>query len=101
MPELPEVELVARALDILVKGRRIIMASLLRERLAPDISPFDFAERLKDTSINLVHRRGKHILFDLDNGRTLITHLRMSGRFMLLTTDSDDPKFTHAAFYLD
>jgi formamidopyrimidine-DNA glycosylase len=101
MPELPEVELVARSLDVLVKGRRITMAGLLRERLAPDCSPAEFASRLKDSTVNFVHRRGKHILFDLDNGRTLITHLRMTGRFMLLNTDSEDPKFTHAVFYLD
>jgi formamidopyrimidine-DNA glycosylase len=101
MPELPEVELVVRAMDILVKGRRITIARLLRERLAPGTSPTEFAERLKGAAINFVHRRGKHILFDLDNHRTLITHLRMSGRFMLLTADREDPKFTHAIFYLD
>jgi formamidopyrimidine-DNA glycosylase len=101
MPELPEVELVARALDVLVKGRSISAAELRRERLAPDITPDEFAGRLANASINFVHRRGKHILFDLGNGRTLITHLRMSGRFLLLTVDREDPKFTHAVFYLD
>lgn len=101
MPELPEVELVVRALDILVKGRKVMIAELRRERLAPDVTPSDFARRLAEASINFVHRRGKHILFDLANGRTLITHLRMSGRFMLLTVEREDPKFTHAVFYLD
>lgn len=101
MPELPEVELVARALDVLVKGRSISMAELRRERLAPDVAPDEFAGRLANASINFVHRRGKHILFDLANGRTLITHLRMSGRFLLLSVDREDPKFTHAVFYLD
>ena len=99
MPELPEVEHVARSLETLIKGRRIVSAKLLRPRLAPDITPNKFAARLKNATINFVHRRGKHILFDLDNGHTLITHLRMSGRFMLLTSDREDPKFTHAAFY--
>ena len=101
MPELPEVELVARSLDKLVSGRRIAKATLLRERLAPDTEPKKFSRDLQDTQINFVHRRGKHVLFDLDNGRTLITHLRMSGRFMLLPAHRDDPKFTHAAFYFE
>ncbi len=65
MPELPEVELVARSLDALVKSRIIIAAELLRERLAPENPPDEFAERLKNATINFVHRRGKHILFDL------------------------------------
>jgi formamidopyrimidine-DNA glycosylase len=101
MPELPEVELVAKSLDSLVKGRKIIVAELLRERLAPENPPAQFAEWLKDSTINFVHRRGKHILFDLDNSNTLITHLRMSGRFMLLPVERDLPKYSHAVFYFE
>ena len=99
MPELPEVELVAKSLDTLVKNRKIIVAELLRERLAPENPPAEFAEKLKNAAINFVHRRGKHILFDLDNGNTLITHLRMSGRFQFLPVERELPKFTHAVFY--
>lgn len=101
MPELPEVEVVTRSLDSLVKLRRIVVAQLLRSRLAPDITPRQFAAQLERARINFVHRRGKHILFDLDNGKTLIAHLRMSGRFMLLSDGSEDPKFAHAIFHLD
>ena len=99
MPELPEVELVAQSLNNLVKGRKILIAELLRERLAPENQPEDFAGKLKDSTIVSVHRRGKHILFDLDNGQTLIAHLRMSGRFQLLPFERENPKFTHAVFY--
>ncbi len=99
MPELPEVELVAQSLNKLVAKRTIIAAELLRERLAPFNSVTDFAERLSSSKINYVYRRGKHILFDLDNGQTLITHLRMSGRFMLLPLERENPKYTHAVFY--
>lgn len=101
MPELPEVELVAKSLNKLVKGRKIIAAELLRERLAPENPPAEFAEKLKNSTIDLVNRRGKHILFNLNNGRTLIVHLRMSGRFRLLPIDFELPKFTHAIFYLE
>lgn len=101
MPELPEVELVTKSLDKLVKGRKVIAAELLRQRLAPYILPEEFASKLKNAGINFVARRGKHILFNLSNGKTLITHLRMSGRFMLLPLERELPKFTHAIFYLD
>jgi formamidopyrimidine-DNA glycosylase len=99
MPELPEVETISKALDKLVRGRTISTASLLRQRLAPDISPASFAKVLRETTINFVHRRGKHILFDLSGGKTLIVHLRMSGRFSLLQAETEDPKFTHAVFH--
>jgi formamidopyrimidine-DNA glycosylase len=101
MPELPEVELVAKSLDALVKGRKIAAAELLRARLAPFDAPPDFALKLKDSIINFVHRRGKHVLFDLSKGQTLITHLRMTGRFMLLPLERELPKHSHAVFYLD
>ncbi|MGC2235430.1 MAG: bifunctional DNA-formamidopyrimidine glycosylase/DNA-(apurinic or apyrimidinic site) lyase [Pyrinomonadaceae bacterium] len=101
MPELPEVELVAQSLNKLVSSRKIIIAELLRERLAPYNPPEEFAERLKDSTINFVHRRGKHILFNLDSGSTLITHLRMSGRFLLLPVERELPKFSHAVFYFE
>jgi formamidopyrimidine-DNA glycosylase len=101
MPELPEVELVAKSLDSLVKGRQIVVAELLRERLAPENPPAEFAELLKGAAINFVHRRGKHVLFDLDNAHTLITHLRMTGRFMLLPLERELPKYSHAVFYFE
>ncbi len=101
MPELPEVELVVKSLNNLVGNRKIITAELLRQRLAPFDPAEEFAAKLKNAVINFAHRRGKHILFDLDNGRTLITHLRMSGRFMLLPLERELPKYTHAIFYFD
>ncbi|MCU0238764.1 MAG: bifunctional DNA-formamidopyrimidine glycosylase/DNA-(apurinic or apyrimidinic site) lyase, partial [Pyrinomonadaceae bacterium] len=77
------------------------VAELIRERLAPATKPAEFAEKLKNSKINFVHRRGKHILFDLNSDQTLMTHLRMSGRFMLLPLERELPKHSHAIFYLD
>jgi len=99
MPELPEVELISSALNKLVCGFRITKAELLREKLAPASSPRAFSNTLENSKIKRVYRRGKHILFCLDNGKTLIVHLRMSGRFMLLPSEKDNPKFAHAIFY--
>jgi len=102
MPELPEVELVARALDKLISGRRILAAELLRPRLAPDTTPAEFSGLLRGARVERTGRRGKHILSELDNGSVLITHLRMTGRFLLLPAEVEPlPKFTHAIFYLD
>ncbi len=100
MPELPEVEHVTNALRGVVRGRTIEKAALLRQRLAPDIKSAAFARKLAGATIGSINRRGKNILLDLDNGNTLIVHLRMSGRFYLLTSDDEDPKFSHAIFYL-
>lgn len=101
MPELPEVELVTRSLDKLVSGRTIEAVEHHRERLTPHHSKKQFVRLLTGSKINFVHRRGKHILVDLDSSKTLIVHLRMSGRFMLLPAERDLPKFAHAVFHLD
>ncbi len=101
MPELPEVELVARALERIIKNRRIVAAELLRDRLAPDTPPRQFSRLLRGATVEEVGRRGKHILIKLNNARVLITHLRMTGRFLYLPVEAPLPKHTHAVFYLD
>ena len=100
MPELPEVELVARSLDRLVGGLRIEAAKLIRPGLAPENTPREFARGLRGAKFEKVERRGKHILAKFDNGQILITHLRMTGRFLLLPARKALPKHTHALFRL-
>lgn len=101
MPELPEVELVAKALGALITKRRIIAAELLRAPLLLESTPEDFARLLSKTRIVSVGRSGKHILINLDNAQTLIVHLRMTGRFLYLPNNAPLPKHTHAIFDLD
>ena len=101
MPELPEVELVARALDRHAGGRTIHSAKLLRPGLAPETSPAAFARRLRGRRVERVGRRGKHLLFELDSALVLVTHLRMTGRFLLLPGGVALPKHAHAVFRLD
>jgi len=101
MPELPEVEIVTRRLRELIVGKTIIKAQLIRAGLAPENSPRQFAASLRGARIDEVARRGKHILAHLSNQRTLITHLRMTGRFIYLNQDAERTPHTHAALWLD
>jgi len=101
MPELPEVEHVVRALSPIVTGRRILAAELNLKRIAPNISRPAFSRQLKNAVITGVGRRGKYILFQLESGHVLTTHLRMTGKFVSLTTDESLPPYAHVIFYLD
>jgi formamidopyrimidine-DNA glycosylase len=101
MPELPEVEMVARHLCALVQGRTFTKAQLLHPSIAPEHSPRQFAAQLRGARVTEVARRGKHILTHLSNGRTLLTHLRMTGRFLLVGRDDECVPHTHAIFWLD
>lgn len=101
MPELPEVEMVARHLRALVVGRTITKAQLLWPRTAPEQTARQFAAGLKGARVESVGRRGKYILMHLHNGRTLLVHLRMTGRFFYLESLADVPLHTRAVFQLD
>jgi len=76
MPELPEVETFVRGLAPAV-GRTIVSANVLDARLAVS------AEDLTGAKIAGIRRRGKYIGIDLGDGRSLVIHLRMSGRLRL------------------
>lgn len=101
MPELPEVELVSRALAGHCLGRTIVSAKLLRHQLAPETTPAAFARRLKGARFERISRRGKHILLEFDKSHALLVHLRMTGRFLLLPPECPLPNHTHALFTID
>ncbi len=101
MPELPEVEIVSRRLRELICGKVIVKAQLLRPGLAPENRPRQFASWLRGSRVEEVKRRGKNILTHLSNGRTLITHLRMTGRFIYLDANSANTPHTHAVLWLE
>ena len=101
MPELPEVEHVVRALRPAVVGRRILAAELNLKRIAPDISRPAFDRQLRNSLITAVGRRGKYILFELESGSVLTTHLRMTGKFVSLSAEDALPPYAHVVFYLD
>lgn len=101
MPELPEVEHVVRALRPAIVGRRILAAELNLKRTAPGISKAAFNRQLRNSLITSVSRRGKYILIELESGRILATHLRMTGKFLTAEVDDELPRYAHVVFHLD
>jgi formamidopyrimidine-DNA glycosylase len=83
MPELPEVETVVRGLKPHLEGRVLARATLRRDDIRTPI-PKDFAERVAGRKIAHVRRRAKYVLIDLDGDQTIVVHLGMSGRLVLL-----------------
>tara|TARA_Y100000310_G_scaffold124700_1_gene123457 strand:- start:70583 stop:71356 length:774 start_codon:yes stop_codon:yes gene_type:complete len=82
MPELPEVETVVRQLKEHLTGREIKKLTIYDEKVIdPQIKqhlPF---------KINNISRNGKYITFNLNNGKYLFTHLRMTGYFNINKKD--------------
>ncbi len=80
MPELPEVECIARSLRPRLENRRILGVEF-RSALAAGGRPADLARFLAGRRICRVFRRGKFLLLELEGGLCAI-HLRMTGRLV-------------------
>lgn len=106
MPELPEVETIARDLDELVGGARITRVAVGRPQLLLT-PPERFHSLLAGTVINKVSRLGKMVHFELAGGRHLLVHLKMTGQFGLAAWPEEKaqaplwPRHAHLAFGLD
>jgi formamidopyrimidine-DNA glycosylase len=99
MPELPEVECLARAVREETQGFRFTGVNFLRPDLREPM-PFDaIRSALVGANLRSVWRRSKYLLIETDRG-TAILHLGMSGQ--LLSMDSPDPvkPHTHVIFEL-
>lgn len=93
MPELPEVETIARQLSPIIVGRRIQHVQILRPSLL-QTPVAGFKKTLETQKILCVQRRGKYLLFQLENGYWWVTHLRMTGKYICL--DLGDQKLDTA-----
>jgi formamidopyrimidine-DNA glycosylase len=84
MPELPEVETVARQLEPELEGRRIERLEVYDPRWSRPIAPDQLGEAVSGATITGLGRRGKYLLLRLDGERTLVMHLRMTGNLVLV-----------------
>jgi formamidopyrimidine-DNA glycosylase len=112
MPELPEVETIARGVDARVRGDRILEAWFGSHREPFKTPPTRQAKILQGAQILKVYRVGKHIVCDLGSakapGKTgiaqvsaqWIIHLGMTGRLLVTTPDAPVAKHTHARLSL-
>ncbi|RJQ14319.1 bifunctional DNA-formamidopyrimidine glycosylase/DNA-(apurinic or apyrimidinic site) lyase [Candidatus Parcubacteria bacterium] len=84
MPELPEVETVVRGLNRKVRGLKIKdVWSDWPKYFKPHLSLFKFKKHVVGKKINIVHRRGKNILFNLSDGHVLLIHQKMTGHLLI------------------
>ena len=104
MPELPEVETIARGVDERLRGDRI-KTTWFSEKPEPFKSPPQLmANELPGRRIERVYRVGKHIVFDLAGGKApglqWIVHLGMTGRLLVADADTPVPAHTHGILHL-
>lgn len=101
MPELPEVEHVARSLGAQITGSTIARVSKLDwERMVetPDVGAF--LSLIEGREVQAVGRRAKWIVATLDAGWSLALHLRMSGYITVRGAGDQPDQYTHLVLEL-
>jgi formamidopyrimidine-DNA glycosylase len=108
MPELPEVETVARGLQREIAGRKILHVTLGKTDFIDDAGVVE--RELPGRTIERVERYGKFMLLRLSEsepaGKTredgaLLVHLGMTGMLMPRPVSEPQPKHTHVVMLLD
>ena len=89
MPELPEVETVRRGLNRLIKGKTIKDVNVLYDKIIVG-SKAEFCKKLS----------GKYLLFRFSGDLTMVSHLRMEGKYFVRQKGEPVEKHTHVIFYL-
>jgi formamidopyrimidine-DNA glycosylase len=109
MPELPEVETIARGVHERLRGDRILQAWFGSHPQPFKTSPSRQAKGLEGRAILAVHRTGKHIVCELGAAESnptegnevtpsaqWIVHLGMTGRLLVTTPEAPVAPHTHA-----
>lgn len=98
MPELPEVQTVVSELRKKIIDKEIISVRVNLPKLIKNVSVSKFVDAICGTKIIKINRIGKNIIFDFNNGYSLISHLRMEGKYFFNFHHEDSVQKAHVIF---
>ncbi len=103
MPELPEVETIRSDLAPLLVGRQVIGVEVDPATIHLLVkAPIEaLRASLIDRTFTAMGRRGKYLLLGMDDSRTLIIHLRMTGRLLWRESSAPPEQWERAKVVLD
>ena len=97
MPELPEVETVKETLKKQILNQKILDVVVNYPNIIEKPSVEEFIKKIKNQTIIDIKRRGKWLLFEL-NDYYLLSHLRMEGKYYIKNFDDEVTKHQHVIF---
>jgi formamidopyrimidine-DNA glycosylase len=83
MPELPEVETIRRHLAPHVEGRVLTALEVRDERWCRPLAGAELAAAVEGRRVEALARRGKYLIWELEDDVHLLLHLRMTGTLLL------------------
>jgi formamidopyrimidine-DNA glycosylase len=104
MPELPEVEVLARHLRPVLRGKIVCKVQVNRPKVLRPTSASELNRALNGAKFKSLSRRGKYLLFEfgskaLGKDFTLLGHLGMTGK--MFVAEKSEPLPKHAAVVLE
>jgi len=97
MPELPEVETIRRNLAPHVEGRTLQRLEILDPRWSRPLAPRELADAVEGRRVERLGRRGKYLIWELEDEAYLLVHLRMTGNLLI---DPVEPSHNRVWFEL-
>ncbi len=97
MPELPEVETVKNTLKGQVLNKKIVGVNIFYPNLIEFPTADKFKRQIINQTINDIKRRGKWLMFELDD-YFLLSHLRMEGKYLIRQKSDEVTKHEHISF---
>ena len=94
MPEMPEVETVRRTLLPLIKGKTIKEVTVWYPKIITGDAK-EFAKQLTGKKIENIDRYAKYLLIRLSDNLTIVSHLRMEGKYRLVKINTKKDKHDH------
>jgi formamidopyrimidine-DNA glycosylase len=99
MPELPEVETIRRHLAPHVEGRVLSELEVLDPRWCSPLAGEELAAAVRGRRVEALARRGKYLIWELEDDVHLMLHLRMTGT--LLLDPPEPPRHRRVRFGFD
>ena len=93
MPELPEVETVARDLRPRLVGATIVGARCSWARTLRTHDPIAFADAVAGREVLAVGRRAKQLVIELSGDAALTVHLKMTGQLFVVPAGSPEDDY--------
>jgi formamidopyrimidine-DNA glycosylase len=101
VPELPEVETVARDLRPRLVGAEIVGVRSTWTRTLRSQDPDGFAAAVTGRTVEAVGRRAKQLVIDLSGGVSMTVHLKMTGQLFVVSASVPEDPYVRLVLELD
>jgi formamidopyrimidine-DNA glycosylase len=102
MPELPEVETIRRHLAPFVEGHVLERMEILDPLWSNPADPQTLRDAVRGRRIERLDRRGKYLIWTLEDEIHMVMHLRMTGNLLIAAADDiAERRYTRVELYLD